>query len=473
MQKTAFIFFILITCCSACGHKAELADGVDWERPALLLQNGYLDELCTWVDAQKQNTSLYSDIWMRLDSFEQISRRVKLEFSLDEFQLKNQLTKQVGEFSESDIVNWEQRGMLDWRMIDGEKRYFKRAVFNLALQMKKGDGLVDSVLSSFCLKHTSEVVKAVGTSSNIIVKPQAFNVQFTMTLAANAVPAGEIVRCWLPYPKSAHARQTRVELIAASPSDFVVAEDSCLQRSVCLEKEAVAGDVTRFQLQYSFQSCAEYHDMNKAKVLPYDQESELYQLHTAEQLPHIVFTDAIKRLTDSICGEEKRPFDIVRKIYYWIDQNIPWGGALEYSVMSNIPQYVLKHRRGDCGMQTLLFMSMARYKGIPVKWQSGWMLHPEALNLHDWCEVYYQGVGWVPLDMSFGLQDSDDEQIREFYISGIDAYRLTINDGIGAEFHPSKRFLRSEPWDFQRGEMEWSGGNLYFDRWDFELILTQ
>jgi hypothetical protein len=46
---------------------------------------------------------------------------------------------------------------------------------------------------------------------------------------------------------------------------------------------------------------------------------------------------------------------------------------------------------------------------------------------------------------------------------------LIINDGIGGPLHPEKKFLRSEPYDFQRGEVEWNGGNLYFDKWDYDM----
>jgi transglutaminase-like putative cysteine protease len=120
-------------------------------------------------------------------------------------------------------------------------------------------------------------------------------------------------------------------------------------------------------------------------------------------------------------------------------------------------------------MQTLLFMTMARYQKIPVKWQSGWMMHPDEVNLHDWCEVWYEGIGWVPLDMSFNLQNSTDLREKEFYISGIDAYRLIVNDAIGSRFIPNKTFPRSEPYDFQRGEVEWRGGNLYFDKWNYQI----
>ena len=137
--------------------------------------------------------------------------------------------------------------------------------------------------------------------------------------------------------------------------------------------------------------------------------------------------------------------------------------------MTDIPHYVLYNRRGDCGMQTLLFMSMVRYKGIPVRWQSGWMVPHGAENLHDWCEVFYEGTGWVPVDVSYDLQDSDNKSVAEFYLSGIDSYRMILNDGISGELFPQKKFLRSEPYDFQRGEVEWKGGNLYFDKWDYDM----
>lgn len=118
---------------------------------------------------------------------------------------------------------------------------------------------------------------------------------------------------------------------------------------------------------------------------------------------------------------------------------------------------------------TFLFMSMLRYKGIPVKWQSGWKVPPDAKNFHDCCEVYFESIGWVPVDVDYGLQYSENRKTREFYISGIDSYSLIINEGVAGRLYPEKKFLRSEPFDFQRGEVEWSGGNLYFNKWDYSM----
>ena len=114
-------------------------------------------------------------------------------------------------------------------------------------------------------------------------------------------------------------------------------------------------------------------------------------------------------------------------------------------------------------------MTLARYNGIPVKWQSGWMLHPGSKNLHDWAEMYFEGYGWLPVDQSFGLKNSDDEDVKWFYFGGLDAYHFIVNDDYSSELYPAKIYPRSETVDFQRGEVEWKGGNLYFDKWDYHM----
>jgi transglutaminase-like putative cysteine protease len=236
-----------------------------------------------------------------------------------------------------------------------------------------------------------------------------------------------------------------------------------------MEETARKGLPTIFSISYNYTSSAQYFDLSHIKILPYDRSSFLYRKYTSEQLPNICFTDNIRHLADEITAPGDDPQTIVRKIYLWFKENIPWTGALEYSIMPNIPEYVFENMRGDCGMQTFMFMSMLRYKGVPVRWQSGWTMTPGGKNLHDWCEVYYEGPGWVPTDVTYDLQPSDNMQVKEFFISGIDSYRLIVNDGVAGTLFPEKKYLRSEPYDFQRGEVEWKGGNLYFDKWDYNM----
>jgi transglutaminase-like putative cysteine protease len=245
-----------------------------------------------------------------------------------------------------------------------------------------------------------------------------------------------------------------------------------LQRSIYLESISVANQPTVFHSSIEYTALAQYFPLTPGMIKPYQKESLIFKEFTSEKPPQIIFSSKIKSLAENILQKETNPLVQVQKIYKWINDSVTWASALEYSIMPDIPGFVIENRHGDCGMQTLLFMTLARSVGIPVKWQSGWMLHPGEVNLHDWCEVYYEGIGWVPLDQSFGLQNSTDERIRDFYISGIDAYRLIVNDDISSQFTPGKKYFRSEPYDFQRGELEWKGGNLYFDKWSWHMEVT-
>ena len=73
--------------------------------------------------------------------------------------------------------------------------------------------------------------------------------------------------------------------------------------------------------------------------------------------------------------------------------------------------------------------------------------HPRAWNLHDWAEVYFEGVGWVPVDQSFGIpafaRNADEEY---FFLGGIDSWRMIVNTDYGMPLVPEKKYPRSKPW---------------------------
>jgi Transglutaminase-like superfamily len=412
------------------------------------------------------------------DSLSQIAERVGLDFSITEDEVNKQIENLYGPFSSSDKTEWERKGWLEWRMIDGEKKYFNRAASNLILIKKFYDAKEKNLRNAdnspemlFRLKHTEEVLKASENQNHPVI-PVKMQVTYTITVHPDVVPEGENIRCWLPWPKADNPRQTDIKLLSTSNPEYVIAPDTAIHSSIYMEETAKKGSPTVFTVSFSYVSAARHFNLSGIKTVPYDRNSVNYQKYTAEQLPHICFTDNVKQLADSITRDDDNPVSSVRKIYLWFKENIPWAGALEYSTIPNIPEYVIKNKRGDCGMQTFLFISMLRSKGIPARWQSGWMMPPGYQNLHDWSEVYFEGAGWVPVDVSYDLQNSDDPMLKEYYLSGIDSYRLIINEGVSGPLHPEKQYLRSEPNDFQRGEVEWKGGNLYFDKWDYNMNIT-
>jgi hypothetical protein len=409
------------------------------------------------------------------DSLEQLAERISLDFSLTEEEVKTLISKRMDTVTTGDLRNWEEKGWLEYRIINGEKKYFRRTVSNLFLlkrfyeerdfQQKQTEEDPEMVLR---LENTEKAFRLSGKNHNPVV-PVNMEVTYTITVEPDAVPDGETVRCWMPWPRSGNDRQKNIRLIKTSNPEYIIAPDTATHSTIYMEEKAQRGNPAVFSVSFSYQSSAQYFNLSDTRILPYNKQSEIYRKYTSEQPPQIAFPENIKHLADSIAGYEGDPLQTARKIYMWFKLNVPWTGALEYSIMPDIPGYVFKNRRGDCGMQTFLYMSMLRYKGIPVRWQSGWMVPPEAENLHDWCEIYFEGVGWVPSDVSYDLQNSEIKEIREYFFSGLDSYRLIVNDGVAGNLYPGKNFMRSEPYDFQRGEVEWSGGNLYFDKWDYDI----
>lgn len=412
------------------------------------------------------------------DSLSDIAGRIPLDFSVSGREADSLLKQKTGNFTPEEKELWEKKNWLEWKMINGEKRYFNRAVSNLGLLNnfyfhRSYSDSIDALTPEmeFQKKNIESIIRESGIQGKPVCRKE-MTVNYKLTVDPDAVPDGETVRCWLPYPREDNPKQTEVKFISASQEKYQISPDSAVHRTIYMEAKARKGKPLVFSVSFSYKSSGLFSDPGNLKIFSYDKASEIFRKYTAEQPPQIHFSENIRHLADSITGSETRPFEIVRKIYLWFSENIPWAGAQEYSIMSDIPEYVIRNRRGDCGMQTLLFMSMLRYRGIPVKWESGWKVPPAGKNLHDWCEVYFEGTGWVPVDVSYGLQYSGEKKTREFYISGLDSYRFIVNDGISGRLYPEKKFMRSEPYDFQRGEVEWGGGNLYFDKWNYNMEVS-
>ncbi len=402
--------------------------------------------------------------------------RIKRDFKRTRSDIKKQLAKYFPKLTDEMIDNWEKDKSLEVKVINGEKKYFNNAVPNLFRINKKAakvkeniDGISHNKLRIFLKGHLPVSVKEFEESGNHIVNPKKMKLHYTLTVDADAVPDGEIIRCWLPYPKENFQRQKDVKLLSVNADEYTIADDSNPQRTLYLQKKAVEGKPTVFEMTFEYTAYSEIYEIDTNKVQPYNTDSEFYKEYTAERPPHIVFTKELKNLANKIVGDSKNPYEKVFKTFKWISKNIPWASAREYSTINDISEYCINNMHGDCGIKAMTFITLARLSGIPARWQSGWMLHPGSVNLHDWAEYYLEGYGWIPIDVDYGIQDSDDPHVKYYYSSGIDSYRLIVNSDYGRPLFPAKIYPRSETNDFQRGEVEWKGGNLYFDKWDYHM----
>ena len=402
-------------------------------------------------------------------------RRILLDFTLDENALKAQLRKQIPDLTDVEFAHWKSQGLFEQQLIDGRVLYFNRAASNLfrlndealtrrSEQTPLRDGPMEAANA-----HHHEILAAANAGHARGLASRKLKITQSLSVHADEVPAGEMVRAWIPYPRALPGQQDNIHFIASTPGKHVIAPESALQRTVYLEQKAEAGKPTAFSINYEVTISAQSHASDADKVVVATITPELAPF-VAERPPHIVFNESLRVFSRQIVGDEKNPWRIAQKLYAAVDQ-IPWAGAREYSTISNISDYALHAGHADCGQQTLLLMALLRLNGIPSRWQSGLVYSDgdDYWNLHDWGQLYIAPYGWIPMDVTTGRLRSDDPRIAGFYLGGLDAYRIAFNDDYGREFVPAKTFFRSETVDLQRGEAEWSGGNLYFNEWDYDF----
>lgn len=404
-------------------------------------------------------------------------RRIRLDFKLDEAAVLAQLRKQIPDLKPEEFAAWDGAGEIERMTIDGQKRYFNRSVSNFfrtnaqaaarrAPPVKpNSEGPYES-LNPYHAEALNEA-RATGKTS---VAPRRLQVTQSLTVDADAVPAGETVRAWIPYPQAIAGQQENIRFISSSTGAQTIAPESAPMRTVYQERKAVAGQPTTFSITYEVTIYGRKFLLDENKVVASQATPELAP-YLGERGQHIVFTDDIKRFSAKVVGDEKNPYRIAQKMFDAVDQ-IPWGGAREYSTITNISDYALHAGHADCGQQTLLLMTLLRYNGIPARWQSGWTYSDESVgydNMHDWGWMYLAPYGWVPMDVTTGRLNSDDAGLRDYYFGGLDAYRISFNNDFSQPLVPGKQHARSETVDSQRGEAEWPGGNLYFDQWDYRF----
>jgi hypothetical protein len=404
----------------------------------------------------------------------EVLRRTRYDYALTGKDVLDEVKKIDPDATLADVDRWRKAGDLQFRVIDGENRYFRRSVSNLFrfnAEAKKRQKHATTGKKFNTAAFVEKLVKLSESSESPEVYPVKHEIHYTLTVHPDhpRVKSGAVVRAWLPFPQE-YRQQKDVKLVRSDPPVTKISSVSSPQRTVYFEQTIDdAAKPPRFEIDFEFVTSAYCPKLDPAKVQPYDTKSAVYREYTAERPPHILFTPEVKELAREIVGDETNPLKKARSIFHWISKNLHWCAEQEYSIIPSLSAKGLTARRGDCGVQGTSFTTLCRAAGVPARWQSGWQLKPGELNMHDWAEIYIEPWGWLPADASWGVMKSKDPDVRDFFCCHIDPYRLIVNLDYGRTLDPAKHSFRSEPVDFQRGEIEIDGHNLYFDEWDYKF----
>lgn len=378
-----------------------------------------------------------------------------------------QMQAQVPEFTAEELNELKDSGYADWIYVEGEVRFEDKVVANIAKTVQKYSHLQieeeQKTIEVSPVDILDETIKDMMAKGE---KNYAVHIRHTVKVNQEAEELGKTIHVWLPIPQE-QDQISNVQILSTSPEAVKIADPQYGQRTVYFEKPLEAGDT--FTVEYTYENHASYIDLDPDKV-----DAEQPNFDTDELYPHIVFTPYIRALADELTAGETNPLIKARKIYDFITTKLHYSYVREYLCIDNIPMYAATGLKGDCGVQALLFITLCRCVGIPAKWQSGSYVNPLTIGNHDWAMFYIAPFGWLHCDCSFGgsAYRNGSELRHNFYFGNLEPFRMSANDQFQLDFDPPKTHLRADPYDNQRGEIEYDDHGLTFHDFTEERVIV-
>ena len=156
---------------------------------------------------------LHPQVRRELEFQRERMRRILLDFTLDADAVKARLRRDIPDLRDDEFAAWDANGLLERQVIDGRVLYFKRSPSNLfrlsdaararrAMDAKPTDGPMETANA-----HHREVIDAVRGTGSASVAPRRLQVTQSLTVEADAVPAGETLAPG--FPIRVHCRASR------------------------------------------------------------------------------------------------------------------------------------------------------------------------------------------------------------------------------------------------------------------------
>lgn len=448
---------------------------------------GEIESLCIKLPEDIQRKAVYGDIkgakqlikiYQQRELLEPLKKRLKIEETILDVIKKEycltyqeafaQLKELIPDITKEEFVRLKDTGKIDWMYIDGEEHYFRRYLATLKKvnkEIRKRAGLDDENAEELEVNEKRALHDVIESIKREKTVTWHFSLRACVKIKDEIFQKGKVC-VHLPIP--AECQQiSNIKINQTSGKKGIVAQENAPQRTICFKEELLENK--EFFVEYEYDNTVSYHELNKdcvKEINPDDFTKEL-----SESVPHLMFTPYLKALSKQITSGVTNPLLKAKAIYDYITTKIEYSFMREYLTITNITEYAALSGKGDCGVQSLLFIVLCRIAGVPARWQSGLYVTPYHAGSHDWAEFYIAPYGWLFADCAFGggaYGEKGDGQ-REFYFGNLDPFRMVANSQFQKEFMPPKKYIRTDPYDNQTGEIEYEDRGLLYDEYDCSI----
>ena len=200
MKKLSILLFLtfLSVVATSCGQSVKTNDCAE-NYICELISEGEYKEAADFIRLEIATSDLSpQEIWKHNFTIERLER-IEKDFNKTEEQILEQIKEFYPNVTPEEIAKWEQSNVLENKIINGEKKYFRNAARNVfRIDKNAGDEFVkingrqSNTLDTFLEGYLPSVVKSTKESKR--EKPIHFKIKYTLSVDADAVPAGEVLR---------------------------------------------------------------------------------------------------------------------------------------------------------------------------------------------------------------------------------------------------------------------------------------
>ena len=412
---------------------------------------GDYERLISVIDRRLADETLPAPLRKRLQLERILAARIPSQYSYSYEEALELLRANIRDFKDKELETLWEENTADWIYINGRVQFHELFFENL---MKTRDDygarflgtMEDNEKNAALLRENVRLMEEHGGRT----VHMRLLTRLSLTPEAEKACMGKTAHVYMPLPvEYAQVRNLRLLGFEGTAGEPVSVDNgSYPQRTARFETVIRGGEV--WQTEFEFDNETVFRNPDPSQVL-FSQPS----FYTGEEAPHIRFTPYLRELTRSVTEGEENPLLAAEKIYRFITSQVKYSFVRSYSTVEDIPEFTAANRKGDCGFQALLFITMCRIAGIPARWQSGLYATPLTVGSHDWAQYYVAPFGWLSADCSFGGSAfrQGDEKRRAYYGANLDPYRIPYASQFMHSFSREAEGLRDDPYDNQSGEV--------------------
>lgn len=412
---------------------------------------GDYERLISVIDRRLADETLPAPLRKRLQLERILAARIPSQYPYSYEDALELLRANIRDFKDEELETLWEENTADWIYINGRVQFHELFFDNL---MKTRDDygarflgtMEDNEKNAALLRENVRLMEEHGGRT----VHMRLLTRLSLTPEAEKACMGKTAHVYMPLPvEYAQVRNLRLLGFEGTAGEPVSVDNgSYPQRTARFETVIRGGEV--WQTEFEFDNETVFRNPDPSQVL-FSQPS----FYTGEEAPHIRFTPYLRELTRSVTEGEENPLLAAEKIYRFITSQVKYSFVRSYSTVEDIPEFTAANRKGDCGFQALLFITMCRVAGIPARWQSGLYATPLTVGSHDWAQYYVAPFGWLSADCSFGGSAfrQGDEKRRAYYGANLDPYRIPYASQFMHSFSREEEGLRDDPYDNQSGEV--------------------